>query len=106
MAQTFLKLGWWGFMCVPMKTRALFKGEIIITISKNTLMKFKNIFLPNQRTNYNQTWHKASVGEGDLRFSSSYNLNNGFIFLNHILFLIIVFLIKYYYKRKITLPNL
>ena len=31
----------------------------------NTLTKFKNLLLQNHWANFNQTWHKASLGEGD-----------------------------------------
>ena len=37
-------LGWWGFKFVQMKGHALFQGEM---------------------ANFNQTWHKASLGEGN-----------------------------------------
>ena len=36
------------------------------TNSENTLMKFKNILLQNHWANFNQTWHKASLGKGNL----------------------------------------
>ena len=34
-------------------------------ICKNTFMKFKNLLLQNYWATFNQTWHKASLGEGD-----------------------------------------
>ena len=58
-------LGWRGFKFVQMKGPALFQGEIITQIVKNRLTKFKNLLLQNHWANFNQTWHKASVGEGD-----------------------------------------
>ena len=30
-----------------------------------TFTKFKNLLLKNHLANFNQTWHKASLGEGD-----------------------------------------
>ena len=33
-------------------------------IAKNTLMKFKKNLLQNHWANFNQTWHKASLGDG------------------------------------------
>ena len=33
--------------------------------SENTLMKLKNLLLQNHWANFNQTWHQASLGEGD-----------------------------------------
>ena len=37
-----------------------FQGEIITKIAK-----FKNLFLQNHLANFNQTWHKTSLGEED-----------------------------------------
>ena len=34
-------------------------------IAKNTLTKLKNLLLQNHWANFIQTWHKASLGEGD-----------------------------------------
>ena len=34
-------------------------------IAKNTLTKLKNLLLQNHWANFNQTWPKASLGEGD-----------------------------------------
>ena len=34
--------------------------------SENTLTKFKNLLLQNHWANFNQTWHKASLCEGDI----------------------------------------
>jgi hypothetical protein len=42
-------------------SKVLFKGEII---TKNGVGSFKNL-LQNQLTNFNQTWHKSFLGEGD-----------------------------------------
>ena len=36
------------------------------TYSENTLTKFENLLLKNHRANFKQTWHKASLREGDL----------------------------------------
>jgi hypothetical protein len=33
---------------------------------KNGVGSFKNLPLQNQRANFNQTWQKSSLGEGDL----------------------------------------
>ena len=40
------------------------KGRLLRN-SKNTLTKFKNLLLQNHWAIFNQTWHKASLGEGD-----------------------------------------
>ena len=43
-----------------MKGHAFFQGEII------TLTKLKkHLIFQNHSANFNQTWHKASFGEGD-----------------------------------------
>ena len=34
-------------------------------IAKNTLTKFKNVFLKNHLSNFNKTWHNAFFGEGE-----------------------------------------
>ena len=47
-----------------MKGPALFQGEIIRN-SKITMTKCKNLLFKNHWTNFNQTWHNASFGEGD-----------------------------------------
>ena len=36
--------------------------------SNNTLTTLKNLFLQNQAAYFNQTWHKASLGEGNSKF--------------------------------------
>ena len=33
-------------------------------ILKNSMTKFKNLLLQNHWANFNQTWHKASLGKG------------------------------------------
>ena len=62
LAQIILR--WRGFKFVLMKGPALFQGEIVMS-SKHTLTKLKNPILQNHCANINQTWHKASLGEGD-----------------------------------------
>ena len=56
-------LGWRGFKFSEMKGPALFKGEIV-TNSDYSLTKLKNL-RQNHWANFNQTWHDASLGEGD-----------------------------------------
>ena len=34
-------------------------------IAKKIFTKFKNLLLQNHLSYFNQTWHKASLGEGD-----------------------------------------
>ena len=34
-------------------------------VSKNTLLKLNNLLLQNHWPSFNQTWHKAFLGEGD-----------------------------------------
>ena len=48
-----------------MKGPALFQGEIIREQRKYIDEIFKNLLLRNYWTNFNQTWHKTSLGEGD-----------------------------------------
>ena len=55
-------LGWRGFKFVQIKGPASFQGEII---AKNILTNLKNLLLQNHWANFNQTWHKASLGEGN-----------------------------------------
>ena len=51
------------FKFVQMKGNVVFQGEIIkYENTKKTLPKSKNLLLQNQRANFNQTWHKASLG--------------------------------------------
>ena len=38
-------------------------GWTVFKNSENTLTNFKNLFLQNHWANFNQTWHKASMGE-------------------------------------------
>jgi hypothetical protein len=33
------------------------------------MRSFKNLFLRNHMANFKQTWHKSSLGEGDLVYS-------------------------------------
>ena len=47
----------------------LFPGGDNYKIAKNTLTKFKNLLLQNHKANFNQTWCKSSLGEGNLSFS-------------------------------------
>ena len=53
-------LGWRGLKFIQMKGHAFFQGEII-----TKLMKLKNVLLQNHRANFNQTWHKSSLGKED-----------------------------------------
>jgi hypothetical protein len=46
------------------KGQVLFKGEII-TKCKNGVGPFKNRLLQNHWANFNQTYHKSSLGGGD-----------------------------------------
>ena len=55
----------WSKFFFQMKGPTLFQGEKITLYSKNTLTNFKNFPLQNHWANLNQTWHKASLGEGD-----------------------------------------
>ena len=57
-------LGWRGFKFVKRKVYAFSQREIITKYSENTLTKFKNL-LQNHWTNFNQTWHNSSLGEGN-----------------------------------------
>ena len=50
-------------MCIQMKGLTLLQREMI-TKNENTLTKFKNRLFQNQVTNFDQTKHKASMGEG------------------------------------------
>ena len=59
-------LGWRGLKFVQMKGPPFPRGDNY-TNSENILTKFKNLLLKNHWANFNQTWHKASVGEGDSR---------------------------------------
>ena len=43
----------------------IFPRGVNKTYSENTLTKFKNLLLQNHWANFNQTWHKASLSEGD-----------------------------------------
>ena len=43
----------------------LLQGIEIIRKYKNKLMKSKNLLLQNHWANFNQTWHQASLGDGD-----------------------------------------
>ena len=47
------------------KGPALFARGDNNKIVKNTLTNFKNLILKNHLANFNQTWHKAFLGEGD-----------------------------------------
>ena len=55
----FCILRWWGRS--PMRTQLRSKEGP----RENTLTKFKNLPLQNHWANFNQTWHKASLVEGD-----------------------------------------
>ena len=61
LAQCILR--WRGLKFGPV----IFQMEII-TNRKNTLSKLKSLLLQNHWANFNQTWHKASLGEGDSSF--------------------------------------
>ena len=54
-------------MFVQMKSQleAHFHGEM------NTLTKFKNLYFQNLWANFNQMWHKASLGEDNLIYSNA-----------------------------------
>ena len=56
-------LGWMRFKCVQMNDP--FSRGYNYKIAKIHWRNLKNL-LKNHRTNVNQTWHKASLGEGDL----------------------------------------
>jgi hypothetical protein len=56
-------LEWGEFKFVQIKGQVLFKGEIITKIGLGHLKIF---FLQNHWANFNQTWHKSSLGKGDL----------------------------------------
>jgi hypothetical protein len=48
---------------VQIKGKVFFKGEIITKMYK-WVGSFKNL-LQNHQANFNQTWHKSYLGEGD-----------------------------------------
>ena len=50
-----------------MKGNFLVQGETIRK-QRNSLTNFKNLLLKNHRANFYQTWHKASLGDGDSSF--------------------------------------
>ena len=54
-------------VCSNEKARSFPRGDNY-EISENTLSKFKNLSLQNHCANFNQTWHKASLGERDSSF--------------------------------------
>ena len=58
-------LGWREFKFFSNEDPVLFSRKDKLQESENTLTKFKNLLLQNQGANFNQTWHKASLGEGD-----------------------------------------
>ena len=61
-------LGWRGFKFVQMKDHALFQGEIIRKY-QNTLTNLKSFLFKNHWATFNQTWHKASLGDRDSNVS-------------------------------------
>ena len=63
--QPYLKqtiLGWLEFKIFEMKFHDLFQGDII------TKLHILKIFFSGTTGYFNQTWHKASLGDGDWRF--------------------------------------
>ena len=51
-----------------MKGPAIFKGEIITKKQKYIDEIYKKFLLQNHLANFNQTWHIASLDEGDSKF--------------------------------------
>ena len=58
-------LGWQGFKFDQMKGPVLVQGEIIMKEQKYIDEIKKNVLLQNHMTNFNQTGHKAFLGEGN-----------------------------------------
>ena len=58
-------LGWRGFKFVHMKGPP-FSRKDNYEIVKIHWRNLKNLLLQNHWVNFNQTWHKVSLGEGDL----------------------------------------
>ena len=63
LAQSILELRQFKF--VQMKGPVLFQGGDNYEIAKIHRWNLKIFFLQNHLANFNQTWHKASLGEGD-----------------------------------------
>ena len=59
-----IMLGWRETKLVQIKGLVLFQGEII-TKKQKYIDKIKKKFSKNHGANFNQTWHNASLGEGD-----------------------------------------
>ena len=55
--------GWRWFKFVKERATPYSKGRSLQN-RENTLIKFKNLLLQNHWANFNQTWHKAFLGEG------------------------------------------
>ena len=53
-----------GFKFVQIKDHDLFQGEIKMKWRKY-IDELKNLLLKNHMAYFNQTWHKALLGEGD-----------------------------------------
>ena len=70
------------FKFVQMKGPALFQGEIITKYLRYILRKLKNLLLKHW-VNFNQTWHKAFLGDEDSSFfqfnSIKEELENGYL---------------------------
>ena len=58
-------LGWRGFKSVQMKVFALPRGDNYKKAKILWRNLFKSLLLQNHWTNFNQTWHNASLGEED-----------------------------------------
>ena len=65
------KFDWWSYTCTLAKSlNELFWLPVVCCPSLCSFVNFSHfsLLLQNQWTNFNQTWHKASLSEGDSIF--------------------------------------